>query len=372
MGRKMRSRRQRQREFWKGATQQDRYEYLVDSPFAIPEIRIFHEDEERILLKLLRGYVDRKQDTVFVEIGCGPGRIVRRIAHLIIENPATWGRYLKYVVGVDFETGMIKRAIESLTRKEKIIRDWTRRGTAHEIATLTGLTPRKVKEDLRRRIFFVDADANLPFLQCKSLVPVVGIMFGTLGNIPTMQRVLERVSRLCQPNGRALIVAFNRDNHQVGSDRYRILAEGNFRPLYETSWSEEEGAFTSPGGFYSRWFSEFDFRKTLQRYFENEFSVKQVGHNGLCAIVKPKRSLRKQIVSAVKSQKEWNSSLTLLCPRCGHPIEKGDLPLPSVSQISCIQQKHRYSVVKMMGYNVPLLEIENSSSSGANARRYVK
>ena len=368
MGKKTRSRRYTQREFWRGATQQDRYEYLVDSPFAIPEIRIFHDDEERILLKLLRGYIDRKKDTVFIEIGCGPGRIVRRIARLVIENPQTWGQYLKYVVGIDFELGMIERAIESLTIKEKRIRDWTRRGTAHEIATVTGLVPRKVKEALRKRIFFIDADANLPFLQCESLVPVVGIMFGTLGNIPTMQRVLGRISELCQPSGKVLIVVFNRNNHQIGSDRYRTLAEGNFKPLHETSWNEEDGIFTSPGGFYSRWFSESDFAKTLRRHFEKGFEIKQVGQNGFCAVVKPKRSLKKQIVDAVKVQSQRDSSLTLLCPRCGHPIEKGEFPLPNVTEISCKAQKHRFSVIKVMGFRVPLLETENSLTSRTNLR----
>ena len=54
-------RQQEQREFWRGASQEDRYEYLVDSPFASDEIKSFHEKEESVLIQLLYKYVERHQ-----------------------------------------------------------------------------------------------------------------------------------------------------------------------------------------------------------------------------------------------------------------------------------------------------------------------
>jgi SAM-dependent methyltransferase len=181
-----------------------------------------------------------KEKIAFVEIGCGPCRVIRRVARLVIERPKTWGSCVKYIVGVDFEVEMIERAIASLVLKERRIRDWTIYGTAHEISTATGNPLRKVREALRKRIVFLDADARLPFLRCEAITPIVAIMFGTLGNIPRMERALRTVSELCWPSGETLIVGFDRVHQDIGSERYKRLAERHFRPLQGTRWNEEE------------------------------------------------------------------------------------------------------------------------------------
>jgi len=348
----------REREFWRGASQEDRYEYLVDGPAASDEIRSFHEAEEKILIDLLQNHVERKEKIALIEIGCGPGRVIRRVARLITERPTTWGDCIEYIVGVDFEIEMIERAIANLILKERKIRDWTIYGAAYEISTATGVPLKEVRETLRKRVAFIDADARLPFLQCESITPVVAIMFGTLGNIPKMERVLKTVSEMCWPKGETLIVGFDRAHHEIGSERYRKLAERQFKPLHETKWDDKSGVFESPGGFYSQWFSLPDIKKILHRYFGKECAPEPISRSGFYVVAKPKSTIPRiwRRVLVPKSQKI--AALQLLCPHCGSAIHGGSLPLPKVAKLTCTEQSHYFKVVDIMGFQVPRLEVE--------------
>jgi SAM-dependent methyltransferase len=367
MSRKMRRSKRRAKEFWRGASQEARYEYLVDSPMASPEIRAFHDDEESVLLNLLQQYVDREQNVAFIEIGCGPGRIIRRIAGNIVKQPKTWGRYVRYVVGVDFEIRMIERSIESLIKKERIVRDWVSVGTAHELSQLTDQSPASVKTIFREQVAFVDADAELPFLRCKSITPIVGLMFGTLGNIQRTKSILRCVSKLCGSNGKALIVVFKKENHPVGLERYTSLANRDFEPLKKTEWKEEGGYFTSPKGFYSRWFSADELRDLLKPYFARGFKVKELGRNGLYAILSPKSSISRITIRDAFYSRTEKPHLHLLCPVCGTELQGGVLPLQSSSDLLCPRKGCRFKVRNIMDFMVPILETENNCSNHKDA-----
>jgi len=351
--------RRRERAFWRGASQEDRYEYLVDSPYALDEIRQFHEREERVLIELLQYHVEQKKDIAFIEVGSGPGRIIRRIVQLILENPSTWGEHLKFIVGVDFEFEMIRRAIESLIQRERKIRNWTMRGTAHEVSEHIKTSVKEVKKNVWKRIFFIDANVEKPYLRTEGITPIIGIMFGTLGNIRRMDQVLSRVGDLCWPNGEALIVVFNREDYHTGVERYNQLARREFEPLRGTVWDDVKGEFTSPQGFYSRWFFYDEFKELLQAYFQKDFETTPLGKSGFFSIVKPKPTPRRVLANVVRGKKNEHYFLQLRCPNCANRIEDGTLPLHKSSELECVgRQKHRFSVKEYMGFRIPLLEVE--------------
>lgn len=352
----------RQKAFWRGATQQDMYEYLVDGPSALDEIRNFHDVEERALVELLRKYVERKEKVAFIEIGCGPGRVVRKICHLILENPTTWGECIEYVVGVDFEIRMIQRAIGNLVSGEpRTRREWAKYSLALELAKSKKENLKKIRDDLRSRVLFINTDAGHPFLRCEAITPIVALMFGTLGNMPQTDLVLRRVSDICWPRGEAMVVGFNRENHAVGMERYMRLAQQGFRPLEKTEWKEEDGigVFRSPGGFYSRWFSRSEFRRSLQRQFEKGFELTSLDTIGFYSIVKPKATLRR-FVGRLPMRNGQHPPLHLLCPKCGDCLQS--LPLTDQKLIMCKRNRHQFYVRQELGFSIPVLEANNVST----------
>jgi SAM-dependent methyltransferase len=167
----------KQRQFWANATEEARYEYLVDSGKASAEILDFHKCEEKALFQLLQKHVERREKLAFIEIGCGPGRIIREVSKRTLEHPATWGESIKFVVGVDFEIKMIDRAIDSLIKEERLLRELPMKGTVYEIAESINRPVNDVMKDLYKRVFFINADIRFPFLRCESVVPIVAVMF---------------------------------------------------------------------------------------------------------------------------------------------------------------------------------------------------
>jgi SAM-dependent methyltransferase len=369
VARKMGKLKRRAKKFWRNVSQEAAYEYLVDGPKALPEIKQFHDDEESVLLDLLQQYVDKKENIAFIEIGCGPGRIVRRIASKIIEQPETWGCYIKYVVGVDFEVKMIERAIESLIKRERIIRDWVSLGTAHELARRTDRSPMSVKETFRERIVFLDADAELPFLRCRSIIPIVGVMFGTLGNIQRPNSVLKNISKLCGLNGKALVVVFNKENYPVGIERYEDLSKRDFEPLIGTIWNEDKGYFFSEkGGFYSRWYSADELADMLKKHFAKGFQVQKVGKNGFYAILSPRPRISRIMIRDAFQMKKEEPNIRLLCPECGTELRGGTLPLKDTSDLTCPRKHCTFHVRDIMGFMIPLLETENNCPNHKDAK----
>lgn len=331
---------------------------MVDGPSAIPEIKDFQEHEESALIQVLKDHVNQRERIAFIEIGCGPGRVLRRISRLVLEQPTTWGRYVKYIVGIDFEIKMIERAIRNFVKKRIKIRDWVFSGLSHQVANDLNVRPKKISEKIRKRVFLVNADASQPFLHCESIVPVVAVMFGTLGNIYGLDKVLGRISELCWPNGEAFIVGFNRENSSIGQDRYDRLAKRHFSPLYGTYWKDDPGVFHSPNGFYSRWFFESQFEEILGRYFKIEKRTTPLGPSGFYSVVKPKGSISKKLTEALRSRKSKLSAVKLRCPECGNSIESGIMPLQKAAQITCENARHSFEVIDHMGFHVPILEVE--------------
>lgn len=221
------------KKFWKGASQEDAYEYLVDGPDALQEIRQFHEMEEDRLMNLLQKHVAKREKIVFIEIGCGPGRVIRKVAQRVFENPETWGKCIALIIGIDFELSMIKKAISSLIVRRRQIRNWVTEGAAYHLSKVLNQPTRKIKETLRNRLVFInaDADANFPPIHTSGFTPVLALMFGTLGNMPNFDKVLANISKLIEPSGEAIIVVFDKYKKEKGQERYDILAK-QFFPLW--------------------------------------------------------------------------------------------------------------------------------------------
>jgi SAM-dependent methyltransferase len=343
---------QQQRRFWKGATQQDAYEYLVDGPSAPREIRHFHESEEAVLMNLLQKYVSKKEKIAFIEIGCGPGRVVRKVVTRVFENPETWGVCVKCIIGVDFELTMIQKAISSLILKEREIREWHPEGTVSYLSSALNEPIKSIKEKLRNKIVFINADAEFPFLRVSGVTPIVALMFGTLGNVHNFNSALATVAELCKPRGKALVVVFDKEKTDSGQKRYDVLAKNIFPPLCGTKWVGKDNAFESPDGFYSRWFSEDEFKELLSRHFQKGFGISKISQTGLGSIIKPKNHF--SLKNIIKRNGSEGQCFRLLNPANGKELNNETLPLKQRERLKN-SNGNKFQVQDIMGFRVPIM-----------------
>jgi ubiquinone/menaquinone biosynthesis C-methylase UbiE len=343
---------QQQKRFWKGATQEDAYEYLVDGPSAMHEIRHFHESEEAVLMNLLQKHISKKEKIAFIEIGCGPGRVIRKVVTHAFENPETWGACVRRVIGVDFELTMIKKAISSLILKERTIRDWHPEGTASYLSNTLNEPVKSVKEELREKTVFINADAEFPFLRVSGVTPIVALMFGTLGNIHNFDSALANVAELCKPHGKALVVVFDKERIDLGQKRYDTLAKNIFPPLCETEWIKKDNAFESQGGFYSRWFSEDEFKELLSKHFKEGFEICKISKTGLASIVKPKNHF--SLKNIIKRNGSEGECFRLLNPTNGKELNNETLPLKQKEKLKN-SDGNKFHVQDIMGFRVPIM-----------------
>lgn len=325
--------------FWEDASKKD-YDLLVLGEDAPAEIRVFLQEEDKKLSEVVDRYIQNNEDVIFVEIGSGTGRYLRCFGRKIITDKG-YANHLKYVVGLDFCKPMIQTSIKNLVCSREV-NGKTFTSLADRLASDTGLKLDSIRDKLSSRIQLINGDATNPFLEVSGAHVVVGIMFGTLGNISRSDQVFRNVNRIFTDGGKVIITVFNRKFLDIGRQSYKELAEGGFQSL--ESLSLEDFSFRSREGFYSHWFDETDFKSSLAKHFHGEPEIVSFATRGLMSIAEPKppatRSRRKKL------------QLNILCPKCGKTI--GILPVQP-KRLTCSSCGIAYDVEEFKGFRYPVL-----------------
>lgn len=318
-------------DFWKAVAERD-YDLYVLGEKKPDEIRQFLKEEDESLETLLYNYVGNKLDTVFVEIGSGTGRYFQYFGKKIITDKL-YREHLKFIVGIDFCKNMIRKSIENLSQ------------LANELAQETNRSIESIKEELSQRIIPIQGDATRPFLRVSGGKVVVGIMFGTLGNIREREKVLKSAARILGNDGKIIISVFNNEFMDIGFNVYRSLAQEGFVSL--SNLNSKNSDFTAPTtGFYSHWFSHKEFKELLERHFRKKPDIIPFRKRGLLAVAQPRISRRgKKLPKGI--------SLRILCPNCNNNM--GILLPLKVPEIYCHQCKRKYVVEKLNGFYFPVI-----------------
>ena len=352
----------RPKDFWRGASDEEKYDYLVNSPFAPNEIKRFHKAEDVLLKDLIKGLSteSHQSDFAVVEEGCGPGRVIERIAYWCeiegLPKPP------KFIIGVDFEEKMLQNCISHLIGNGGKIRDWEFKSLAQKIAENKKISKKKANDIVRKRVILIEADATKPHLYFSSLIPIVIVAFGTFGNIEYREDFLSSMSEILSGNNGILFLSvFNRKKWEVGEKRYRELAERHFRQLRDTTYNPDRGEFTSLSGFLSRWFYAEEFKDILKPYFTLQ-TIKHIAEEvGIAATLRSRRSspqLRKLLATFIKGKLTEKPGIYLRCPECGAILKNGILPLNNKTTLVCSRNpEHEYEVREDRGFLIPVLEV---------------
>lgn len=328
-------------DFWDDAASKN-YDVLVLGDDAPNEIRSFIRLEDKRLDDVISSYIKKNKDVIFVEIGSGTGRYLRYFGEKIICFKK-YEEHLKYVIGVDFSKKMIEASIENLVHTRKV-NEQTITSLADLLARKMNFPIEKIREKLASKVVVMYADASKPFLRVVGANVVVGIMFGTLGNIGEKERkkVLSNVcSMLEESKGKAIITVFDKVAMKIGYEVYNELASKGFTRLGNIKFRDSD--FTSPKGFYSHWFSLDKFNTLLENQFKKRPAIESIGARGLLAIAEPK---------TFRPTKKTKPGIYLLCPSCGETI--GTVPLRDQT-LTCDHCKVRYIVKEFRGFRFPVL-----------------
>lgn len=330
------------------------YDRLVLGSEAPPDIKRLLMQEDQILIRTLDRYTHSRENVVFIEVGSGTGRYMKLLGKRVILDEL-YSHHLKYIVGIDFSERMIRTSINNLSHP-KTVEGEMMPSFSREVCSETGLEPSQIAKILRERMLFVNADATRPFLR-SSINAVVGIMFGTLGNVPEHSQLLKNSARVFQNKGKLIITVFNREVKEVGLKGYEELVEKGFKSLAPLRWDKRLSAFTSVAGFYSRWFSYREFRELLEKHAFGTTNVIPIATQGLLAIV----DMEREMADNQSSKNRIQDSLDLLCPSCGDIIA----PLPSKAHnMSCRMCGTQYTGETIDGFYVARLVKPKSTSGG--------
>jgi len=301
------------------------------------EMRIFNESEDKFFDVALRNVVVFKKKTVFVEIGSGTGRyLVRCLKKTFTDR--TYSTYLSWIVGVDFSLKMIERSVEKIVN------------SIPEFAASAGVDQRMVEKELIERVTLINADATRPFLQVEGdVLTLVGIMFGTLGNLTPESReaVLHSMRKLIDHGGEGIITVFDAEDRNIGQLTYEAIKNLVGREL---RWDESAGAFvTQDKGFYSHWFKEEEFIDLLKKSRFTEILERgRIGERGIAVRISTPRG-REAIVKAYRGQ----ARLLLQCPRCSQNL--CNLPLPDRWSLRCDTCSTKYQIARKGVFRIPIL-----------------
>ena len=333
-------------DFWDNAADgvYDKFVLGTDAPY---EIRRLLAQEDSELIGVIESYLVKGHNVVFVEIGSGTGRYMRLFGKLIFTNEL-YKKHLRYIIGIDFSRHMIEtsaRALVSSTTvgKNKIL------PLIAELKTMTGLTSKDILGTLSKRVQLLHADATKPFLEASNAKIVVGIMFGTLGNIPDAASVISNVKSLVHNEGIVVVTVFNSEAIDVGFKAYSELTKRGFTNLAPLRWDPVNSVFTSDLGFYSRWFSFQEFKTLIEKNLETKAEIIPLASQGMLA--KAILSSVPKVSQSLATQHQ-NPTLKVLCPTCGNAI--GIVPV-SDKKLLCDTCGHDYAVITINHLHVPSL-----------------
>ncbi|MCA1818807.1 MAG: hypothetical protein LC620_01925, partial [Halobacteriales archaeon] len=341
----MRARYAEVKDFWRGASELERYDYFVNSQKALPEIRRFHDSEDSLIEQGIQEASNSAYPFAVVEEGCGPGRVLGWLANRAVSNH--YRSPPKYVIGVDFELNMVLGAADHLVGKGRSLRGLKYESVAEKLAEGSREHIDRWQSSIRKKVILIRADMTRPHLRFRSIKPLALLPFGTLGNIQERKLALQSISRMCGHMGQAFFTVFRKEMKDIGKKRYDDLAEAGFLPLVNTKFDADEGAFANRrSGFYSKWYSDADFKSFLQQYFSSDFEVQHVADGvGMSAWVRGRNTDKKSMPP------QSYPIVELLCPQCGNLLENSELPLEDDSLLVCSKSSfHRYDVHEHEGF----------------------
>lgn len=357
----------RARDFSRGASEQEKYDYLVNSSHAIEEIQRFHKEEDILIATALK---DEKfqfsRPFVVLEEGCGPGRIIEWLTEFSFAHRHNAP---KYIIGVDFEWNMISNCAKHLVGPGGLISDWRFESVARKLAGEEEKQQKRINDQIRDKVILIQADMTKPHLFFNLLTPVVIVAFGTLGNVVKPSDALTKIYEMISPGGFLFLSVFNRKKHEVGSHRYDSLAQQMFLQMKETSYDRDTGAFGNKAGFYSKWFNEDELLEILEPSFRVEGKIESLADEvGFAVWLRPRRKLGLEIFfkqtpniektfKRIAQHSQTESGVCLRCPKCGHLLENSLLPLKERKELACSNSpSHTYDVREIQGFFVPVLE----------------
>jgi SAM-dependent methyltransferase len=327
-------------DFWDSAAKKyyDNFILTNGSPY---EIKRLLETEDRFINESLTQIFSNDDDVVFIEIGSGTGRYLRLLGRKALTDNK-YQKHLRHIIGIDFSKSMIETSIRNIIHSKKNIGSKILPLVA-ELKTTTNLSLQTITDGLKQKIQLIHADVTKPFLEVTGVKIVVGIMFGTLGNIPNQEAVLNHIKELVDENGEIIITIFNSEAVDVGFKTYRELAEKGFSSLSQIKFSGDTNAFTSDTGFYSRWFSSKDLKDLLEKIFHARVNIIPIASQGMLATL---------TIYPRSIKKESEIGLRILCPECGSAL----MNLPTtLSKISCKKCLKSYTIFHINGFHVPSL-----------------
>jgi len=322
-------------DFWKKVAERD-YDLFVLGDKAPREIELFLEEEDKKLEAFVSKYVKRSH-TVFVEIGSGTGRYLKFFGKKIITDKLH-ANNLRYIVGIDFCGTMIRKSIKNLN------------AMVGELAAGTERSVESIKREFISRIVLIQANAARPILRVRSAKIIVGLMFGTLGNIKDRESVLRNLSKIFENGGGIIMTVFNRDFMDIGFEVYRSLSHLGFKGIKRLTF--ENSDFSSPSGFYSHWFTYDELAELLKRHFGREPTIVPFRKRGLLASTRPR--VRRYRGTSSKSRKEGEGDIVLICPNCERELHAFRPPLRA-KELLCSSCKSQYKVEDFGGFSFPIL-----------------
>jgi SAM-dependent methyltransferase/uncharacterized protein YbaR (Trm112 family) len=322
--------------FWnKVAKDYDEFVLSKDSP---PEVRALEEAEDKFFDLILREHICSQKKTVFVEIGSGTGRYLTRCLEKVFADRA-YNQFLSYIIGVDFSVKMIEKSIQNIC------------SFLPKFAEIMKVDLPVAERRLKDRLLFINADAARPYLSVEGgALTLVGVMFGTLGNIPQTDHdaVLSRIKHLIDHGGEGIITVFNAREADIGQTTYRELDR---LVGVDLNWDESTSTFsTSDKGFYSHWFDETTLIELLNRKKFNVIEIREIAKRGIGVRIST-NSGRIRILG-IRNKKP--GGILLVCPICSSRLSP--LPLPVEKRlIVCPHCSTRYPIKEIQGFDVPIL-----------------
>lgn len=296
--------------------------------------------EDAYLYLALKDVLLAQKSTVLVEAGCGTGRFLLRSLEKTLMDEL-YVSHLHHIVGVDFSMKMIERSIDNIAKY------------IPHLVTASRIDEATAQRTARDRILFINADFTKPFLRVEGdALTVVGMMFGTLGNIPPQHRqlALHVISGLIERGGEAILTVFDAEFNEVGLESYREIKNLVGERL---KWEEPTKTFvTLDKGFYSHWFQENEFLDLLQKSkFTEILEETRFGKRGIA--VRATTRGGKQGILGIKQR--GRAKLWLQCPN-GCPEALSLLyPSPRERSLSCKRCSSRFEIIDVNGFRIPVL-----------------
>jgi hypothetical protein len=229
-------------------------EYVTNKLTAYPEIRLYENFEEALVLGILRRLAERGEEIAFIEAGSGTGRYMELLGskitrELISVNNVSLGyddklsNQLKLIVGIDFAAEMIEKTQNKLKQisDEKGRNLYDRITGENRLKLITGPI-----EGITADVILASKEGRLNRFVC--------CLFGTLGNVSeeNRQKALEHLVDWTGDNGILLLSVFNQGRlKDLGYHSYQAVKGLIGTPDFDY----DKGNVTTDKEFSSHWFS---------------------------------------------------------------------------------------------------------------------